>query len=114
MAERLEFVALLASLQYLFHFFPPVAQHDVFNIGHVNGVRHNGNLVDVRVALKGVDGVFDDHLAGHLEKLFGCAQAQTAANAAGQHNGYVANHIREECCYFTKQVFVACLFFEFE
>ena len=85
-------VALFAALEDALHFAPAVAQHHVFHVGHVEGVGDDGDFVDVRVAFEGVDGMFDDHLPGYLEKLFRCAQAEAATHAAGQDYGYIGSH----------------------
>ncbi len=76
-------VAFLSAFKDLLYLFPAIAEHNVLHVAHVDGIAYNGNLVDVRIALKSVEGVFNDHLAGYLEELFGRAKTQTAAYAAG-------------------------------
>ena len=80
-------VAFLSALENLLHLAPFVAQHDILEVGNEHRVRHNGNLVNPRIAFKNVDGVFHHHFSCHLVKLFRCRDAESCANASGQYHG---------------------------
>lgn len=53
-------ISFLAAFQDFLYFGPAIAEHDVFHVGHIVGVRHDGNLIDVGIAFEGVDGMLDD------------------------------------------------------
>ena len=71
---------------------PLVAQHDILEVGYEHRVRHDGNLVDARVVFKHVDGVFNHHLARHLEELLWCGNAEARSYASCQYDGYISFH----------------------
>ena len=86
-------VAFLATLENLLHLFPSVSEHDILDVGNIEGVGNDGNLLNVWILFEGVNGVFDDHFSGHFKKLLWGAEAQSAAYAAGQDYGDVTAHI---------------------
>ena len=85
-------VAFLATLEYLLHLMPLVAQHDILEVGYEHRVRHDGYLVDAGVAFKHVDGVFNHHLARHLEELLWGGNAEARSYASCQYDGYISFH----------------------
>jgi hypothetical protein len=56
----------------------------------VAGGHHDEDLVNVRVRLEGVQGVFEDRLAGDLEQLLRDVQPDPGAGAAREDHGYRA------------------------
>ena len=86
-------VAFLATLENLLHLLPSVSEHDILDVGNIEGVGNDGNLLNVWILFEGVNGVFDDHFSGHFKKLLWGAEAQSATYAAGQDYGDVTAHI---------------------
>ena len=86
-------VTLLSALEYFLHLAPFVAQHYVLEVGYEHRVRHYGNLVNPRVALEHVDGVFHNHLSRHLVELFRCRHPESRADPSCQYYGDILFHM---------------------
>ena len=73
---------------------PALADQPLGLLGMAGG-HHDEDLVNVRVRLEGVQGVFEDGLAGDLEQLLRDVQPDPGAGPAREDHGYRAQPCRQ-------------------
>jgi hypothetical protein len=82
--------ALGAACQYPPDLAVPALADQPLGLVGVAGGHHDEDLVNVRVRLEGVQGVFEDRLAGDLEQLLRDVQPDPGAGPAREDHGYRA------------------------
>ena len=85
-------IPFLSAFQYLLDLLPSVLDDDRFEIGYIERIGYDSNLVNMWIAFESIDGMLYDHFSRYLEELLGSGQSQAATDSSCQYDCYILFH----------------------